>query len=140
MFPTTQTAESQPAFRREKWLLLAILLVLFLVIITRRAWVGDDAYITFRTVDNFINGHGLTWNIDERVQAYTHPLWMFTLSLIYFFTHEIYFSSIFLSLVISLAAVTLLAGKLARRAFGGMLAITILSLSNAFVELFHFGS
>lgn len=41
-----------------------------------RAWVCDDAYITFRVVDNAVHGHGLRWNVDERVEVYTHPLWM----------------------------------------------------------------
>lgn len=40
------------------------------------AWVSDDAFISFRVIDNFVNGHGLRWNIDERVQAFTHPLWL----------------------------------------------------------------
>lgn len=40
------------------------------------AWVAEDAFITFRVVDNFVHGYGLRWNIDERVQAYTNPLWM----------------------------------------------------------------
>ena len=41
-----------------------------------KAWVCEDAYITFRVLDNFMNGYGLRWNIGERVQVYTHPLWM----------------------------------------------------------------
>lgn len=53
-----------------------------------QAWMVDDAYITLRTVDNFVNGLGLTWNPIERVQAYTHPLWMFALSALYFVTRE----------------------------------------------------
>jgi arabinofuranosyltransferase len=40
------------------------------------AWAADDAYITFRVIDNFVHGYGLRWNVDERVQVYTHPLWM----------------------------------------------------------------
>lgn len=43
------------------------------------AWVSDDAFITFRTVDNFLNGYGLRWDIHYRVQTYTHPLWFFLL-------------------------------------------------------------
>jgi hypothetical protein len=43
------------------------------------AWLCDDAYITLRTVANFCHGLGLTWNPDERVQTYTHPLWMLAL-------------------------------------------------------------
>lgn len=89
------------------WLAVGTIALLFLLFAFRRAWLSDDAYITFRTVDNFIQGYGLTWNVDERVQAYTHPLWMFLLSAVVFFTREIYFSSIFLSLAVSAAAVLL---------------------------------
>ena len=69
------------------------------------AWVADDAYITFRTVDNFLNGYGLTWNVDERVQAYTHPLWMFVVTFCRAITHEFFFTVILLSLVFSLASI-----------------------------------
>jgi hypothetical protein len=57
------------------------LFLLYVLAFIRNAWICDDAYITFRTVDNFIQGYGLRWNIQERVQTYTHPLWMFLLSL-----------------------------------------------------------
>ena len=78
-----------------------IFLISFLfLIILRNAWICDDAYITFRTVDNFIHGHGLTWNLAERVQAYTHPLWMMIISFFYLFTKEIYYTVIFLSLTL----------------------------------------
>ena len=113
---------------------LSALLILFAVIITRRAWLGDDAYITFRTVDNFINGYGLTWNVDERVQAYTHPLWMLLLSLVYFFTHEIYYTSIILSLLISIITVWILAFKVSRSPLAAIFAVLILTLCNAFVD------
>lgn len=46
------------------------------VILARSAWVSDDAFITLRTVANALDGHGLRFNVDERVQAFTHPLWM----------------------------------------------------------------
>ncbi|MGB0678495.1 MAG: hypothetical protein ACPGUV_02410 [Polyangiales bacterium] len=50
--------------------------LLFVAAAAWRAWVSDDAFITFRTIDNALHGHGLVWNVGERVQAYTHPLWM----------------------------------------------------------------
>jgi hypothetical protein len=50
--------------------------------------VGDDAYFTFRTIDNFVHGYGLRWNIAERVQAYTHPLWLLLLTPFYWITGE----------------------------------------------------
>jgi len=40
-------------------------------------WVGDDIYVTLRYVDNFIQGNGLVYNIGERVEGFTHPLWLF---------------------------------------------------------------
>jgi arabinofuranosyltransferase len=48
-----------------------------LAVVIRHAWAAEDAFITFRTVQQFVGGHGLRWNIDERVQVFTHPLWMF---------------------------------------------------------------
>ena len=45
-----------------------------------RAWVTDDAFITFRVVDMLWHGHGPVFNPGERVQAYTHPLWFFYLA------------------------------------------------------------
>ena len=41
-----------------------------------RSWIEEDAFITFRVVDNFVHGYGLRWNVFERVQSYTNPLWM----------------------------------------------------------------
>jgi arabinofuranosyltransferase len=62
---------------------LAVLLLaglaLYAVVLVRTAWVSDDAFITLRTVDNFVHGHGLRWNVAERVQSFTHPLWMMVL-------------------------------------------------------------
>ena len=60
-------------------LALTGLLGLLAMVIARTAWVGDDAYITFRTVDNVLNGYGPRWNVVERVQSYTHPLWFLVL-------------------------------------------------------------
>ena len=56
---------------------------IFTLIVVKTAWVSDDAYITFRTIDNWIHGYGLTWNAYERVQVYTHPLWMLLISAFY---------------------------------------------------------
>ena len=53
-----------------------ILLALFLLVAVNCAWICDDAYIGFRVADNFAHGYGLTWNVAERVQVYTCPLWI----------------------------------------------------------------
>ena len=129
------TKSSQVDFQRVgKGILVILFLILFLLTIGLRAWMSDDAYITLRTVDNFINGYGLTWNISERVQSYTHPLWMFLLSFTYFFTREAYYTTIILSLVISLAAVILYTYKIVQIRSIAILGILILILSRAFTD------
>jgi arabinofuranosyltransferase len=109
-------------------------LLVFGVVITRCAWLCDDAYITFRTVDNLVNGYGLTWNVGERVQVYTHPLWMMLLSAVYLFTREAFFSSQVLSIAISLLAVTVLATRVAASRAAAWLGVAILAASKAFVD------
>mgnify|MGYP001770324793 CR=1 FL=1 len=80
------------------WLVLA---TLYVVIVWRTAWVGDDAFITLRTVDNFVHGYGLRWNVAERVLSYTHPLWMFVVLAVYAVTREPFYSLIALGMVVS---------------------------------------
>ena len=75
--PRSPSTKPSPAIAR--WVAVP-LLITYLVLVVSNAWLSDDAYITFRTVDNVVNGYGLTWNVVERVQAYTHPLWMLLLS------------------------------------------------------------
>lgn len=42
----------------------------------RLRWVCDDAFITFRYADNWIGGLGPVYNAGERVEGYTHFLWL----------------------------------------------------------------
>lgn len=111
-----------------------LFIVLFLAVLLSNAWLGDDAYITFRTVDNFINGYGLTWNTAERVQAYTHPLWLFLLSGLYFFSHEIYYTSLSLAIILSLITILILAFGIAKSLPAAIVGVAILTVSKAFVD------
>ncbi len=43
-------------------------------------WISDDAFITMRYVKNFVEGNGLVYNIGERVEGYTHFLWLLLLA------------------------------------------------------------
>ena len=115
-------------------LVILLLSFLFLAIVFINAWLADDAYITFRTVDNFVNGYGLTWNISERVQSFTHPLWTFIISGFYFLTREIYFTSLIISLLISLTAVLLIIFKLSDSVNNSILVVLILVFSRSFID------
>lgn len=108
--------------------------ILFFILLIINAWECDDAYITFRTVDNFVNGYGLRWNVIERVQTYTNPLWMLVVSIIYYFTREIYYTSILLSIAVSLAAVLLFYFKLCASYKSAILGLIVLSCSKAFID------
>ncbi|MET0340138.1 MAG: hypothetical protein ABW252_04020 [Polyangiales bacterium] len=121
-----------PAVSRPKWLALGAVAVL-LGLVIRSAWVTEDAYITLRTIDNWVAGLGLRWNVDERVQGYTHPLWMFLLSVPYFFTREAYLTSLLTGILTTLAA-ALLTIRNARSAGHATAAIGLLLLSRSFVE------
>ena len=128
------TAPAEPAAERPLNLFTAALLLLFLLTLLRRAWICDDAYITFRTVDNFINGYRLTWNVTERVQVFTHPLWMFLLSFFYWITHEIYLTSLVISAAVTAVTLGILTRSLAKSAWGAGLAVLGLTVSKAFVD------
>lgn len=42
---------------------------------------GEDSYITFRYVENFVSGQGLVYNPGERVEGYSNFLWLMILAL-----------------------------------------------------------
>lgn len=115
-------------------MLLGLLTVLvFGVLIVRNAWVGDDAFITLRTVFHALEGHGLRFNIAERVQAYTHPLWMLVLLVAHGLTGEPYYGTLVVSGLFALLALVGLVGH-ARSERGLLLALVWLASSKAFVD------
>ena len=114
--------------------LVTLFLLLFVVVILRFAWLSDDAYITFRVVHNTAAGLGLRWNPAERVQAYTHPLWLFVLLAGRLLTGELYYTAIVLSVALSVVAAWLLAFRLRAAPAAAVLGLLILILSRAFVD------
>lgn len=109
-------------------------LAIFLLLTYRKAWLSDDAFISLRTVTNVLNGYGLRWNVDERVQAFTHPLWLFFLVVAHACTNEPFYSTLILSWLVSGAAVGLLLFATPGSTVNKLTAVTVLMLSNAFVD------
>ena len=118
--------------RRPRFLLMG-LVGAFTVVLVRTAWISDDAYITFRTVENFLDGYGLRWNVAERVQSYTHPLWMMLIVLAHKVTGESYFATLALSGLFTLAAVAAVVA-VADSVVAATLGLTFLLASKAFVD------
>ncbi len=109
-------------------------LIFFGILFLRTAWLCDDAYITFRVVDNFVNGYGLRWNVDERVQAYTHPLWLFLHIPFYALTEEMFLTGIFVSFGVSMIVVLFVLLLVAENVGQVLLAWSLLGFSRAFVD------
>ena len=103
-------------------------------VILRSAWVCDDAFITLRTVDNFVNGHGLRWNPHERVQSFTHPLWMGLLSVFYFVTREPFYTTCLVSFGVSAVFLAMLVKQHGRHASGLAMALFGLMVCKSFVD------
>lgn len=45
-----------------------------------RRWFAEDAFISLRSVDNLLAGHGPVFNVGERVEGSTSALWQFMLA------------------------------------------------------------
>lgn len=115
-------------------LLLGAVLLAFAVVIVRNAWVSDDAMITLRTVQRLLDGEGLTWNPGERVQAFTHPLWMFALALPCAITGEELLAPMALGAACSLAALWAVARLVGRGETIALVALAPAFLSRAFLD------
>ena len=72
-------------------------------------WVADDAMIDFRIVENLLHGHGPVYNVGERVEVYSNPLWVVLLALVRPVLFFLPFGtiSVFLGLTLSATAVIL---------------------------------
>lgn len=91
-----------PLSRIPDWIVLALALEALAVFMFLRAWVAEDAYITFRVIENFFAGYGLRWNTHERVQVYTHPLWL----LIHIPVYAVWKNLFHATIAVSIACVT----------------------------------
>lgn len=128
---TGELTQRPPRFARNL-LRLAALFALAAVAV-RLAWLGDDAYITLRSVENWVTGNGMRWNPTDRVQTYTHPLWMLALSLGRWLSGEVYYTTLGISVTLSLAGAAWL---LLRARTSGAICLTavILLSSRAFCD------
>jgi arabinofuranosyltransferase len=109
-------------------------LFFFIYVLFKTAWVTEDAIISFRVIDNLLNGFGPVYNVGERVQVFTNPLFTFILSIFVFFTKEFYYTSIAFCSVLSIATMYFLGWKIARSPLIGGLLILTLSLSFSFIK------
>jgi len=114
--------------------LTVLLLAVVAAVVLRSAWLSEDAFITFRVLDNFANGYGLRWNVAERVQPYTHPLWLLALLALHALSGELFLTALALGLATTLLAAALVALRVARASGGMLLALAVMVGSKAYVD------
>lgn len=120
--------------KSSKTLLVAggVLTLVFFIALLRTAWISDDALITARTILNTLSDYGATFNMHERVQAYTHPLWFLILVIGTAITDNVYISLFSISILFSVISLWLLVREaldLSALVFPGVLIV-----SKAFVD------
>jgi arabinofuranosyltransferase len=113
---------------------VVMLLGIFFMELVRTAWISDDAGITLRTVINFLNGYGPRFNVAERVQGYTHPLWFLLLSAVSYIAGNVYYATFFVSIIVSLVTFWMLIIKIPTKFSGGVIAGLILILSKSYID------
>ena len=111
-----------------------ILTVIYILVLIRTAWISDDAAITLRTILNFLHGFGPTFNITERVQAYTHPLWFFILFLGSFISGNVFYTVFFTAITVSVLALAFLLHSASRNLWIIFFISLSAFLSKAFID------
>jgi arabinofuranosyltransferase len=129
--PEHDPIEQTPSTLRR--VLGALAALAFLAVLFRTAWMSDDAAITLRTVLNFTHGFGLTFNIAERVQTFTHPLWLGLLTVGYFVAGNVFVATFAACMVCSVVAFWVAAAR-AASPIQAVLAAVVLIFSRAFVD------
>jgi arabinofuranosyltransferase len=119
-------------------------LAIYVLLVVRISWVSDDAIITFRSLENFLHGYGPVFNIGERVQTFTHPLWFLIQAAANFIFNlwksnpfgqgQMYFLNVFMSIAISILVASILTFKVATSTKGAILGLLVFSVSKAFID------
>ncbi|MEM8994469.1 MAG: hypothetical protein AAGF23_06725, partial [Acidobacteriota bacterium] len=124
----------RPELDRGAWLVPAAAAVLWSLVYWRNAWICDDAYITFRCVEQLHAGNGPQWNPVPRVQAFTHPLWFFVLSAVRAVSGAVWWNAMLTSFVFATGALAWVGTRLRGRAPSLALLLALALGSKAFVD------
>ncbi len=117
---------------------------LYIWLVIRTSWVSDDGFITFRSLENFLHGYGPVFNVGERVQTFTHPLWFLLQAAAGFIFNlwknnplgqgQMYFLNIFISIGISILMISIFTFKTAASTQSAILGLLIFSVSKSFID------
>jgi arabinofuranosyltransferase len=103
--------------------LLILAALLLAAVWLKNAWVCDDAYINFRSLDQLRAGHGPVWNAGQRVQVYTSVLWYWLQAPLRLVSADVWANVLVLSAACMAGLVAVM-----RRLVGGGAALLLLAL------------
>ena len=126
--------ESPLSQRHIRWAVFIAVIAVFAWLVIRDAWLCDDAFITFRVVDNIHNGFGLRWNVVDRVQVFTHPLWCLVLVVVGGVFSNLPLAAIWLSVFLSIMAFALIVPRPHRNELDLVLLALLIPASKAVVQ------
>ena len=116
------------------WAIFIAVVTVFAWLVIRDAWLCDDAFITLRVVDNFHNGFGLRWNVVERVQVFTHPLWCVTLIVVTGVFGNLAMTTLWFSIFVSITAFAMIVPRPGRYNSGLVFLALMIPASKAVVQ------
>lgn len=111
------------------WLMLFFAIFVFF----KNAWIAEDAYINFRSVEQLFAGNGPVWNPHERVQVYTSPLWYSIIASTRFISADLYNNTITVSFLFFLILI-LITAKTYRNTQERFFILTLAAFSSAFYD------
>ncbi|MEY7974340.1 hypothetical protein AB8O38_20315 [Saccharomonospora xinjiangensis] len=77
-----QTGRRRPGGQTWNLAVVGGCVALFALLAWDSRWIADDGLIVLRTVRHLLEGHGPVFNVGERVEANTSPLWTYLLALV----------------------------------------------------------
>jgi len=98
-------------------------------------FMQDDAYIFFRYAENLIEGRGPVWNVGERVEGYTSPVWMMCMAAVRSLTGSFEVPAHVLTIGLALATLAVVFAFAADRAgsgWAGLITIGLLAADRNF--------
>ncbi len=108
-------------------------LLVFLVLTTLLAWHSDDAYHIYVMARNLAEGHGLVYNLGERVNASTTPLFTLVVALLYRVSGSMFGSGLAAGILFSGLTAYLLIYRMCRSVTAVLASVTCLLVSGSFV-------
>lgn len=114
------------------WVVAVGLVSLFVVgVVAQFAWLSEDCFITLRYVSNTLQGYGAVFNVGERVQGYSHPLWYLALLPGCYALGDEILASVGYGLVLTFILVIVLACGLRRASERPWISLSLLALASA---------